>query len=217
MKTEIRVVATKVSAIIAKSFNRLARKRGMTPYELLQLVIEALLRYCDDRHNLTPEMEQLMTVFEHLEGWSKAFNLADPTTDPEVAEATYYLADKDHKGVRAVHVEKPFFGRWTQTVNVQQIIERTLLNLTPDLYKRLRSLAVDRGATSILHLLNLLCVELGNDNDVASIRQEFEDASRSEYGRKPNEDIYRRKIHKGVDDMPGLFDKLNKTIKEGQL
>ena len=48
----------------------------------------------DDMHNLSPELELAMAVFEHAEGWSKAFNLANPYMRGEIAEAVYLTRDQ---------------------------------------------------------------------------------------------------------------------------
>ena len=118
---------TKVSIPIWRRLQHIMGKKGIRSlYGIIQNFLDVFIRYTDDRHNLTPEMEVLMGSFEHCEGWDNNFNLADPFTDPEISEATYYLRDKDKKGVRTVHVERPFFGNWTQTWNVQQILEKFL-------------------------------------------------------------------------------------------
>lgn len=207
---KFRVMATKVSNEARESFMKICAAKGMTPYELLQIVIDTLIRYMDDRHNLTPEMEQAMSIFEHLEGWKNAFNLADPTTQPSITEATYYLRDPDKKGVRGVHVEIPFMGQWTQTYNIQEILEQTICLLMPERYKRLRLLAVDNNCSSILQLIDGLIDEHSKDADLAAMRQGFEDANRSDFGKKPADAPYKRKHYKTVNDdrltNPQIFD-----------
>ena len=83
------VLATKVSRTAAEQLARIAKKKGMTIYELIQMVCDTLIRYMDDRHNLSEEMERAMSIFEHLTGWADALNLADPTVHKEVAQAVY--------------------------------------------------------------------------------------------------------------------------------
>lgn len=198
------VVATKVSKYVRRRMNQLLKKKGLSEYVMLQMVYETIVRYMDDRHNLTPEMERAMAIFEHLNGWAKAFNLADPTVEPEIVCATYYLGDPNKIGVHAVHVERPILKElseeWMQTINVQEILEQTICLLMPERYKRLRMLAIDNDCTSILQLIDLLIDEHSKDIDMADIRQGFEDANRSEYGRKPADAPYKRKHYKTVND-----------------
>ena len=54
------VLATKVSRTAAEQLARIAKKKGMTIYELIQMVCDTLIRYMDDRHNLSEESCGLM-------------------------------------------------------------------------------------------------------------------------------------------------------------
>ena len=65
-------VATKMRREAAEQLARIAKKKGMTIYELIQMVCDTLIRYMDDRHNLTEEMERAMSIFEHMAGWADA-------------------------------------------------------------------------------------------------------------------------------------------------
>ena len=198
------VVATKVSKYVRRRMKQLLKQKGLTEYVMLQMVYETIVRYMDDRHNLTPEMERAMFIFEHLRGWANAFNLDDPTVVPEIIEATYYIGDPTKIGVRAVHVERPMLKelseQWIQTINVQEILEQTICLLMPERYKRLRMLAVDNNCNSILQLIDMLIDEHSKDIDVAEVRRGFEDANRSDYGRTPADAPYKRKHYKTVND-----------------
>lgn len=200
------VMATKVSPLVAERVDRIAAKTGMTKYEIVQMMLDTIVRYMDDRHNLTTEMELAMSIFEHMVGWKDALNLADPTAQMEVGEATYYMQDAlgKKKGVRAVHVEKPFFGTWSQTENIQTILERTLCLLLPERYVRMRGLAAEMGCASQLEMIDRLVDMHSDDADVRAYREAFEDADRSDYGRKPVDAPYRRKLRKDIDS-PTLF------------
>lgn len=212
-----KVVATKISLPMWRRLVKVLHRVGVTSYTLMQNFIDVFIRYGDDRHNLTPEMESLMGAFEHCEGWDRQFNLADPDAKPEITEATYYLRDKEKKGVRVVHVEQPFFGNWTQTWNVKQILEKFLCLTFPKLYRRLRAIAVAKECNSILEMLLNFAAESEAEEDKAELRKPFEDAERSEWGRKPNTQPYRIKHRKTVDDMesPDLFNQNDKD-DEGQ-
>ena len=130
------------------------------------------------------------------------FNLADPKAKPEIAEATYYMTEKTGKrGVRVMHVEKPFFGKWTQNFNVQQILERFLCLTFPQLYKRLRFIAVCRECASIFELLTEIVGELEEEERKRELLEDFEDASRGDFGQQPNEHPYRRRHEKSEDTL----------------
>lgn len=192
------LVQTKISSWAFKRLDKLSAKKGMSIYEVLQLVCDTLLRYMDDKHNLTAEMEKAMSIFEHMDGWAKALNLADPTVQKKIGEATYFIYDLEgnKKGCRAVHVKTPYFGDWEETINLQDILERTICLLMPERYARLRKLAVDKNCSSILELIDMLIDEHSQDEDIAFFREAFEDANRSEYGRMPWQQPFKRRHHK---------------------
>ena len=196
-------VATKLSEEAYDQLNRIAKRQGTTVYELMQNFCSMIIRYCSDQHNLTPEMEKAMSAFQHLGGWRDALNLADPAVEMKVGEATYYLVDKaGHKhGKIAVHVQEPWLGRWSQTENAGTILERTLENLVPETYRRLRALAVERGNMSIMELLYDLVDNAEREDVNADIRRGFEDCNRSDYGKPiAYGERTRRKHHRAAED-----------------
>lgn len=197
------VVGTKVSPRANERLEALAARKGLTKYELVQMVCDTLIRYMDDRHNLTPDMEQAMSIFEHLNGWKNALNLADPTATPQVGEAIYFLSDESSKkrGMRAVMVQRPFMGQWSQNYNVQEILERVMSCLMPEMYTRLRSLAVRMECSSQAELLNVLLDIHSRDEDMRAFREAFEDNDRSDYGIKPVSSPYKRRHAKTIDSM----------------
>lgn len=195
------VINTKIQKVYLELLNRLCRMKGITPYQLLQNCVETLIKYMVKDHNLTPDIEQAMDMFEHCEGWKDAFNLCDPSASPEVVFAAYFLQDAEgKKGLRSVLVEKPYFGIWTQTENVNEIFERTFCTLLPGLYKRLRATGVEMQSNTVIETITKLIRLYGDDADAAIYRELFEDANRSEYGKKPHDTQYKRKHRKSAND-----------------
>ena len=179
-------VAGKISTWSYGRIMRILNAKKLNIYQMIQNFCDTIIRYMDDRHNRTPEVEKAMNMFEHMIGWEGNFNLCDPNTKPEVSEATYYLSDfaKDgKKGVRVVHVERPLMDKWVQTFNVQQILEKFMCLTFPNLYKRLRFIAVCRECQSILELLIDIVGELEREEDKKELLRPFEDADRAENGK----------------------------------
>ena len=177
-------VATKMRREAAEQLARIAKKKGMTIYELIQMVCDTLIRYMDDRHNLTEEMERAMSIFEHMAGWADALNLADPTVQKEIEEAVYILQDPtgEKKGLRATMIRKPWMGIWDQDENVMHIFEQLLHVLMPELYMKLLRARIILECESVTEVLNTLV-----DADVIchlndEYRREFEDAGRMDNG-----------------------------------
>ena len=199
------VVATKVRKEAKDRLEALCKSRGMTKYDLLQMMCDTLIRYMDDHHNLTPEMEKAMSIFEHLTGWADALNLADPTVHKEVTQAVYIFQsapDTPRKGFRAKMVSKPFMGTWDETSNVMDIFERIFNICMPELYMKLFRARIILGCERVSEVINMLA-----DAEVimrlnGELRTEFEDAGRTdsgkavEYGQRT-----KRKKHLTPDDI----------------
>lgn len=203
---KFRVVATKVNAWVKFQIAKLCKKKGLTEYEMLQMMCDCIVRYMDDRHNLTPELEQAVSIFEHMEGWKGQFNIADPSSRQEVCEAVYITTDKAGKkhGFRASLVRKPYMGQPDQTYNIVTIFERMTEVLLPEIYRKLRMIAVDMDCNSIVDLLHAMIDAQDIERLNAEFRREFEDANRAENGKQY---VYgartRRKKTYGPDNMPG--------------
>ena len=179
------VVATKIRREAAERLAKIAKKKGLTIYELIQMVCDTLIRYMDDRHNLSEEMERAMSIFEHMIGWADALNLADSTVQKEVAQAVYIFQDQESKkkGFRAVMVSKPFMGLWNETSNVMDIFERIFNICMPELYMKLFRARIILGCERVSEVINMLA-----DAEVimhlnGELRQEFEDAARMDNGK----------------------------------
>lgn len=200
------VVNTKIKKVYKTLLDKFCKSKGLVPYQMLQNCVETLIKYTVEGHNITPEIEQAMSMFEHCEGWKDAFNLCDPSTNPEVVFAVYFLQDTEgKKGIRSVLVEKPYFGQWLQTENVVDIFERSFCTLLPGLYQRLRRTGIEMGTKSVVETISQLIGMYGDDSDAAIYRELFEDSNRSEFGLQPHEGSpFRRKHHKEVDSQTGL-------------
>jgi hypothetical protein len=180
------VVATKMRREAAERLARIARKKGMTIYELIQMVCDTLIRYMDDRHNLSEEMERAMAIFEHMVGWANSLNLADPTVQKEIAQAVYIFQDAEgkKKGFRATMVNKPWMGIWDETSNVMDIFERIFNICMPELYMKLFRARIILGCERVSEVINILAdaeVIMQMDNE---FRKEFEDAARMDNGKE---------------------------------
>jgi hypothetical protein len=179
------VVGTKLSRASAEQLSRIARRKGCTIYQLIQMVCDTLIRYTDDRHNLTAEMEQAMTLFEHMDGWADSINLVDPTIQKEVVGAVYILQDADgkKKGLRASMVDKPWMGVWEQTENVTKIFERLFNILMPELYTKLLRARIELGYNTVTEVINVLAdgEVIAHMND--EFRKDFEDCARADNGK----------------------------------
>lgn len=204
MTDKYRVLNTKVSPEVWEKVMRLCKSKGMTAYDMLQMMCDAVIRYMDDYHNLSPQLEQLMGLFDHMTGWKDALNFADPSSETEICEAVYVRQDKhgEKSGFRASMVRKPWMGKVETTDNVVAIYERMTEVLLPEIYRKLRLLAVDMECNSVVDLLHLLIDSQEIENLNQEFRREFEDANRASNG-KPVEYGERTKRKKHIE--PDIF------------
>lgn len=184
-KEKYKVVNTKVKPEVWRQLKRICAKKDLSIYDMLQMMCDCLVRYMDDRHNLTPELEQAMSVFEHMTGWKNAFNHCDPSTGKEVCETVVVCQDPKGKktGHRVSMVRKPFMGQVEQTENIVQIYERMTEVLLPEIYRKLRMLAVDMDCNSIVDLMHLMIDSQTVRQLEDELRRDFEDANRAENGK----------------------------------
>jgi hypothetical protein len=178
-------LATKVSRHAAEQLARIAKRKGLTIYELIQMVVDTLIRYMDDRHNLTEEMERAMSIFEHMVGWADALNLVDPTVNKEVAQAVYIFQDADgkKKGFRAKMVNKPFMGLWDEDSNVMHIFERIMNICMPELYMKLFRARIILECDTVSEVINRLADAQVIEQLNEGFRKDFEDAARADNGK----------------------------------
>ena len=178
-------VSSKLSKYSIERLTRIAQKKGMSIYTLIQMVCDTIIRYMDDRHNLSEEIERAMAIFEHMTGWADALNLADPTVQKEVAQAVYILQDADgeKKGFRAKMVDKPFCGLWTETDNVMDIFERITNICMPELYLKLFRAKIILGCKNVSEVINMLCDAQVIEHMNEEYRKDFEEAQRTDNGR----------------------------------
>ena len=178
-------VSSKLSKYSIERLTRIAHKKNMSIYTLIQMVCDTIIRYMDDQHNLSEEIERAMATLEHMTGWADALNLADPTVQKEIAQAVYIFQDADgeKKGFRATMVDKPWMGVWKQTDNVMDIFERIFNICMPELYMKLFRARIILGCERVSEVINILA-----DAEVimhlnGELRQEFEDAARMDNGK----------------------------------
>lgn len=197
------VINTKVSPSALEQLKRICAKRGITLYEMLQMVCDTFIRYMSEETNLSDEIKEAIQLFQGMKGWKNAYNLCDKNAEHICFKAIYFLHDPKKDGMRAVMVKSPemypLCTEWMQTANEQDIFEEMMCNLFPSLYKRLRTIGVAEECEKALETIDILCRQHEHDDDGRAMREEFEDCDRSDFGKKPTDHRYKRKHHKSVD------------------
>lgn len=161
-------------------------KLGCTLNEGLQMCVDVLRRYMEDRHNLSPELQQMIDLFEGFRNWDKHINLAEPLSRKFIVAAIYILAQPDRVGRRMVMADGKQNDLFAyETVNMQTILDTFMESYDERLYRELRLVGANMGCTSICEILHRLVSEYKPDSvDDDAIRKMFEDNRRSEYGHE---------------------------------
>lgn len=215
MPRQFKNIGTKVSPEAYEILSSICAKKQISLYDLLQMLCDVIVRYTSDSQNLQPDMEEAIMLFEHMDNWKRAYNLCDYTADKQVTEATYFVGDPKKEGTRAIHVKAPFFGDWTQDTNVSSIFERTCCLMMPTRYKRMRMLAQEHGCHSLIEMIDSMIGEQEKEDSLRDIRSEFEDARRSNFGKKADEDVrYKRVMHRTVDSLNAQLDRTRESDGE---
>ena len=193
----------KVPPHIGKLFNILARQRGMTSYELLQLLINGFITAAKHEGPLTPELRLLIDSLKLDVAFSKAFNFASPTATAEIAQMILILQQPGRKGFGLMMSDRPSLDKATVTHCIDTILERVTEVGMADLYKELRQIGVKLDSQSVRETLVLMCdaqqisILNGEDADEMPGMGNFHDFGKQvEYGKR-----YKRKPRRTPDSL----------------
>lgn len=146
------VLSTKISPAMAEVFNQICDALKVDTYHIMQQFAYTFIRACSPQHQLSPEIQKVLTMLESDAAWQHAFNICNPD-GLEVSQVILILEQKGKKGFGAVMVDKPFMSHATQTECVDDIVERVIEVCMKGIYRRLRRLAVDMDCQHLSDLL----------------------------------------------------------------
>ena len=212
---------TKVSPEVYARLEAIGDKYGFSIFQLLRMLLDCIIRFMDDQHNLSEDLQRVIRMFDDMKSWGKSICLADNDQELVIDGVIYIMRAKGNAGYRVAMVERPKWkdteeGRkyeGTETYNVQLILERVVEIINPNLYKHLRQLAVDEFHTESVYDTISTIVNLYQPNQSEDeFRKEFEDNDWHK-GAKMHDDkrIQRRHSH-SMDYFEGqqrLFDNDN--------
>lgn len=203
-KQPYKVFSTKISAEQARKFEAINKVDGASEYEVIQMLIDAYIRLKDPGQVVSPALNKLRIAFEIGVRLVDRLRLSDPSAKVDVREATYFLGDKEHKGMRMVHVYQPFMGDAESTQNLIEILERTVEEM-PVLHQKLKKEAKRRGIPSIYELLCTLADEMDGIEDVNEIEETFADVNKNDFGKEMADGPYKRTM---VNSMSSFEQKM---------
>lgn len=182
-KKDMVPVGTKVSPEAKALFHLTCDDLGISEYDALQMFIDVFIRMRDKKQDTSYELEQLMNLFDP-KAWKDGIRLTDPIADMRIAEAIYFLTEQGRTGARGVMVQGAYNDMFrTQTFNVQEIVERFVCLLMPNIYRVMRMIGAEMGTNSIYETLCRIVDEYKCDPNAEELRIMFADND-WERGRK---------------------------------
>lgn len=147
-------MGTKVSPGEAEVINAICDSLGVEVYYLLQQFLYTLIRAAGGWHNITTEIDQILTLMDIDADWQNAFNICNPD-GLKVAQVILILEQKDKKGFGAVMINKAVMPGYKpqQTENVNDILERVVEVCMPGIYNKLRLLSAQMDCKRVSELL----------------------------------------------------------------
>ena len=202
------LVQTKVPTHIKQLLDILAGQRGMSTYELLQLLINGFITAAKTNGPLSPQMKMLLEVLQTDTSWKGAFSFTGLSGTTDVEQVILIMRQRDQAG-RAkpgfgiAMIDRPFCGGTTMTICVDEILERVVEVSMKGLYRQLRQIGVSLDSESMRETLTMLCdakaIEDLNEQDrleLPGYGEYHEFGKRIEYEKK-----YKRKPHRTPDSL----------------
>ena len=202
------LVQTKVPTHIKQLLDILAGQRGMSTYELLQLLINGFITAAKTNGPLSPQVKMLLEVLQTDTSWKGAFSFTGLSGTTDVEQVILIMRQRDQAG-RAkpgfgiAMIDHPFCGGTTMTICVDEILERVVEVSMKGLYRQLRQIGVSLDSESMRETLTMLCdakaIEDLNEQDrleLPGYGEYHEFGKRIEYEKK-----YKRKPHRTPDSL----------------
>lgn len=202
------LVQTKVPTHIKQLLDILAGQRGMSTYELLQLLINGFITAAKANGPLSPQMKMLLEVLQTDTSWKGAFSFTGLSGTTDVEQVILIMRQRDQAG-RAkpgfgiAMIDHPCCGGTTMTLCVDDILERVVEVSMKGLYRQLRQIGVSLESESMRETLIMLCdakaIEDLNEQDrleLPGYGEYHEFGKRIEFDKK-----YKRKHHKSPDSI----------------
>ena len=219
------LVQTKVPTHIKQLLDILAGQRGMSTYELLQLLINGFITAAKASGPLSPQMKTLIEMLQTDTSWKGAFSFTGLSGSTDVEQAILIMRQRDQAG-RAkpgfgiAMIDHPCCGGTTMTLCVDDILERILKVSMPGLYNRLDRVGQKLCCTSHRETLTLLSEYMDDSinkeeelSELPGYGEYHEYGKRIEYEKK-----YKRKHHKSPDSIDTqqriVFDDDDKVIAD---
>ena len=172
------LVQTKVPQHVKQLLDILAGQRGMSTYELLQLLIDGFITAAKADGPISPQVRMLLETLKTDTSWKGAFSFTGISGSTDVEQAILILRQRDQHGhpkhgFGLVMIEHPFCGGTTMTTCVDDIMERVIKVSMPGLHRRLDKVGARLCCNSQRETLTLLSEYMNDSLDKEEEQQEM--------------------------------------------
>lgn len=213
------VLSVKISPDQAVLLNTICDVLGVNTYQIFQMFFYTLMRASSPMHELSPEIQKIMTYMETDASWADAFNMANPN-DLRVARAILILEQENKKGFGAVMIDKPFCGEARQTECVDDILECVTEATMVGIYNRLRRMGArldcENLSDVLLTMLDAQSIILTEDENRFEMKGQamYDQRGRKiEYGKKSKAKQYRTPDSVARDQRI-IFDDIDREVAD---
>lgn len=159
-------------------------QHGTNGNDLVKMFIQSFIESAKHNGPLSTESRMFLNMLKLDAGWNKAFNFADVTAQTEVAQVILVLQQKGRRGFGMKMISKPFCGDATETMCVDDIMERVVEIAMKGLYRQLREIGNRIGSESMRETLITMC----DEQNIVQMDEDFQRempgyGDRTDFGR----------------------------------
>lgn len=198
------LVQTKVPKHVKQLLDILSEMRGMSTYELLQLLINGYISYAKASTEVPYEFRHLYESLKFDAAWNNAYNFASPTAQQDIAQMILVLQQPGRNGFGMMMINKPFMSDAYQTMCMPEIVQRVLeIVLGFRDFVSLRQMVVYHEASDVLDMIRKMIVAQYILDIEDSDREELPGMGNNHEWGRSMDDIqkFKRKPHRTPDSV----------------
>lgn len=190
---DYKVIATKIDSQSYTMLKAIADKSGLKTYKLLQLVVNAYMRYFAKESLITESIKSVVSSFLNLTDLKESFAICS-YTDKQLrfSKCIALIEKKGCKQKQAVLLHTPEDGESgvKMNVNSDDILQEFISSIDYRLLDQLQAIKADNELNSLTDALRYAINSQTNkerDDEVSEyVKSLFADNERSEYGKEIN-------------------------------
>lgn len=186
---QIHIVNTKINLSSFILFNSIVKKRGISFYSVLKVIVDCLIKCLSPECRLDDHTKKILKTFCNIRFLRDRFTLSDPVLNDVTCNKCIMLVEKPQtKYEEPILIRNPKQGEKgvIYSRNEDDILRALLHSIAPEGIKQLEAIKDDNDLLSLSQALKYAIGEVSGN--AISIEEEimelFSDNERSEFGKK---------------------------------